>query len=436
MTDALKTDTLAVDSQVEVLPRWRRRLRIRVPAGHADRVRQRHVRAFAKRARLKGFRPGKAPDQLVERTYGTEIEQEVLKDLIHEGYEAAVRQASLEPVAPPSVEHIRWTPERELEFVAEVDVEPEIELGRTTGFRVERKVRRVTDEDVDRVIDRLREDRADWRRVERPAGVDDRVVFESVPLDVHGEPIETERVENHRVEIGRGTVLPDFEEGLTGRSAGESTEIEVVFPEDHPNEMLRGRTRRFRVIVGEIRERVLPELDAEFARTVAGLDSVDALRERIRSNLEQELEEQSRREENEALIDQIIEANRFEIPDGLVDRYLASMMADRQGPLEGRVPEERLGQVREILRPGAERAVRRYYILQRVARAEGLEADEAAVEAAIAERVDTGGTSVAETRRRLERSGGFDDLRHHLTMERVFEWLRKRSTIVPVEGNE
>lgn len=436
MTEAVKTDPLTVETEVEELPRWRRRLRVRVPVEDSRRVRRRHVREFARSARLKGFRPGKAPERLVEQKYGGEIEQETLKDLVHQGYEAAVRQSTLEPVAPPSIHDVRWTPDGELEFVAEVDIHPEIELGRTGGFRIERPRRRVVEDDVDRVVERIRKERADWRPVDRPAAAGDRIAFDSVPLDESGEPIETERVENHRVELGRESLLPDFEAGLTGRSKGEIAEIEVGFTEDHPNEMLRGRTRRFRVSVDDVRERVLPPLDDDFARTVGGFESVSELGGHIRRNLEEEIADQSRREVNEALVDQVIEANRFEVPEALVDRYLSSMMADRQGPLEGRVPEERLGQVRDVLRPGAERAVRRYYILKRLAEDEGLEADDAALDAAIAERIDTGKLAVPEARRRLERSGELEDLRHHLTMERVFDWLRERSTIEDVEPEE
>lgn len=429
MAELLKSEPLNVETEVEELPDSRRRIRVVVPAGHAGRVRSRYLREFGKRARLKGFRPGKAPEKLVEQRYGDEIAEETLKELLHDGYQAALRQTGLDPVAPPDVEGVRWTAEGAFEFTAEVDVHPRIELARTGGFRVQQPARRVADEDVERVIERIREERADWRPVERPAAAGDRIEFDSVPLDEAGEPMETERVENHRVEIGKGDLLPDFEAGLDGRSAGETVEIDVGFPDDHPNEMLRGRKRRFRVTVDEVRERVLPELDDDLARTVSGLETVDALRERIRENLEEEIRDQAAREVNESLVDQIIEANAFDVPDRLVDRYLSSMMADRQGPLEGRVPEERLGEVREVLRPGAERAVRRYYILKRIAEAEGLEADDAALDAAIADRIDTGRVSVPEARQRLEKAGELEDLRHHLTMERVFDWLRDRSTI-------
>lgn len=433
MTELLKTEPLTVRTEVEELSGGRRKVRVVVPPEHAERVRSGYLREFGRRARLKGFRPGKAPARLVEQKYAGEIEEETLKDLIQDGYEAALRQAALDPVAPPAVGEVRWTAEGALEFTAEVEVHPTIELARTTGFRIERPARRVADEDVERVIERIREERADWRAVDRPAAEGDRIAFDSVPLDDAGEAMETERIENHKVEIGRGDLLPDFEAGLAGRSGGETAEFAVAFPADHPNEMLRGRTRRFRVRVDEVSERVLPALDDEFARTVADVDTVDALGERIRKNLQEEIADQGLREVNEALVDQVIEANAFDVPARLVERYLASMMADRQGPLEGRVPEERLAEVREVLRPGAERAVRRYYILKRIAEAEGLEADDAAVDAALAERIDAERISVAEARKRLQASGELEELRHHLTMERVFGWLRERSTIEAVE---
>ena len=414
-----ETDTGTIDVQVEVedLERWRRRLALTVPAGVAGQFRDRHVRDIAKRARLKGFRPGKAPARLVEKQYAQEIEEEVLKDLIREGYAAGVAIRGLEPISPPHVRDVHWTPEGALHFTAEVDVRPRIELGRTTGFRVETRRHRVTDDDVERVLERLREERADWLPVERPAAGGDLVVFDSVPLDAEGAPRESERVENHKVVLGHEALLPDFEAGLGGVTPGTEKTIRVGFPDDHPNETLRGTIREFRVSVSEVRERQLPELDAAFAGEIGGFASVDDARAKIRANLEEEVELQFQREANEAVIDEIIAANRIDLPESMIDRYMANMVSDPGGPLGGRVPAERQEELMRVLRPGAERALRRHYILEQVAEREGLEATD--------EDVRSSG---------LERSGDPEDLKYHLTMERVFDWLRERSEITTVEA--
>ncbi|HEY7471286.1 MAG TPA: trigger factor [Gemmatimonadota bacterium] len=406
MSDERETQTIDVRSEIQDLERWRRRLALTVPAEAAGRVRERHVRELARRARLKGFRPGKAPARLVEKHYAQEIEEEVLKDLIREGYEAGVHRHGLEPISPPRVQGIHWTSDGALAFTAEVDVKPEIELARTTGFRVEVKRHAVGGEDVERVLDRLREERADWIPTERPAGDGDLVVFDSVPLDAGGAPRESERVENHKVVLGREALLPDFETGLQGVTPGLEKTIRVGFPEDHPNEGLRGTVREFRIAVSEVRERKLPDLDAAFAREIGQFDSVDEARAKIRSNLEEEVELQARREAEEALIDEIIAANEIDLPESMIDRYLANMMSDRDGPLGGRIPPEREAELARVLRPGAERALRRFYILEHVAEREGLEA-------------------TAE-------DAADEDVRFHLTMERVFAWLRERSEITTV----
>jgi trigger factor len=406
MSDERETQTIDVRSEIQDLERWRRRLALTVPAEAAGRVRERHVRELARRARLKGFRPGKAPARLVEKHYAQEIEEEVLKDLIREGYEAGVHRHGLEPISPPRVQGIHWTSDGALAFTAEVDVKPEIELARTTGFRVEVKRHAVSGDDVERVLDRLREERADWIPTERPAGDGDLVVFDSVPLDAGGAPRESERVENHKVVLGREALLPDFETGLQGVTPGLEKTIRVGFPEDHPNEGLRGTVREFRIAVSEVRERKLPDLDAAFAREIGQFDSVDEARAKIRSNLEEEVELQARREAEEALIDEIIAANEIDLPESMIDRYLANMMSDRDGPLGGRIPPEREAELARVLRPGAERALRRFYILEHVAEREGLEA-------------------TAE-------DAADEDVRFHLTMERVFAWLRERSEITTV----
>ncbi|HKY61311.1 MAG TPA: trigger factor [Gemmatimonadota bacterium] len=426
-----------IRTRVEELERWRRRMEVHVPAAHAGVVRRRRVREYARRSRLKGFRPGKAPDALVERQFEADIDRDVLEDLVREGFESGVREAALDPIGAPRFRNVHWTAGGDLEFAAEFDVRPRIELGRATGFRVEERIRTVTDADVERVLERLRRERSDWVAVDRPAAPGDRVRFDSVPEDEEGRPMETERIENHVVELGSGTILDDFETGLQGRRPGEETTFDVRFPDDHRNEFLRGRTRTFRVRVGEVLERSLPPLDDDFARSAGAFESLAALRERLRENLQAEAREQARREVNEQLIDAVIEANRIDLPETMVDQYLANLLADRTG---GEMDDERLAEIRQVLRPGAERALRRHYILNHLADRENLTATDEDVDGAIAERIDPGKTTVAETRRRLARSGEIEDLRLHLTMERVFEWLRKGSEITPVEvadgGNE
>jgi trigger factor len=405
-------------------------MEIHVPAAHAEVVRRRRVHEYARRSRLKGFRPGKAPDALVERQFEADIDRDVLEDLVREGFESGVHEAGLDPIGAPRFRNVHWTADGDLEFAAEFDVRPEIELGRTTGFRIEERSRAVTDSDLERVLDRLRRDRAAWTAVDRPAAAGDRVRFESVPLDDRGAPMESERITDHVVELGSGTILDDFETGLEGRRPGEEATFDVRFPDDHRNEFLRGRTRTFRVRVGEVLERSLAGLDDDFARSVGAFESLDALRERLRENLDAEAREQARRDVNEQLIDAVIEANRIDLPDTMVDQYMANLLGDRSA---GEIDEERLAEIRRALRPGAERALRRHYILNHLADREGLRASEVEVDEAIAERIDAGKTSVAETRRRLARSGELEDLRFHLTMEHVFEWLRQGSEITSVE---
>lgn len=432
MTDETIIDAPAMETTVEETGRWRRRIEVRVPAALAESAREQHVRELAQKVDLKGFRPGKAPPRIVEKQFGDRIDRSVLQDLVHEGFHSAVATEGLEPVSTPEFDQVRWNPDGSLRFVAEFDVKPEIELERTTNFRVERKIRRISDADVDRVLERLREERADWEPVDRPSIEGDTIVFDSVPLDGTGAPLETERVENHRVEIGSESLIPDFEAGLQGLRAGDEETLDVGFPGDHPNEALRGQRRRFAVSVHRVLGRSLPDLDDEFARSIGEFDSIEEVREHVRGNLEQEVEEQSLREVNEALIDEIIEANDIDLPESMVERYLTNMLADESGPV-GRVPEERQNQVREVLRPGAERAMKRYTIVQRLARDEGLEVADGDVDEALARRAEASDRSVAELRVALERSGELDDFRFHLTMERVFAWLREHSEIRPVE---
>ncbi|MFN2383060.1 MAG: trigger factor [Gemmatimonadota bacterium] len=430
MTDnVLAPPAMAVRCDVEALARWRRRLALHVPAAAADKVRAHATREIARRAKVRGFRPGRAPLELIAKQYAGEIDERVTKELVFAGYEAGMQQAGLEPIAPPAIEAIAWTADGALEFTAEVDVRPQIALSRTTGFRIDRPDAGISDADVDRVLEGLRRDRGTWQNVERPAVAGDQVVFDSVPLDGEDAPLTDQRIENHTVVLGESSLLPDFERGLAGTAAGETTRITAAFPDDHPNQALRGSTRTFQVAVHGVQERELPPLDDAFAAQLGAFTDLAAVRGQIRTNLEAETAAQAERGINEALIDEIIAANAFELPESMVERYLNTLLADRDGPL-GNVPPEREAELRQLLRPGAERAMRRYLIVQQVAAQEGLAATDAELDAALGERIDPARTSVAAVRGRLQASGELDDLRLHLTMERVFAWLRDRSEMI------
>lgn len=420
--EAIDNEATQVRWEVEEVARWRRRLSIHVPTARVEQVRREAVRGFARQARLKGFRRGRAPESLIERQYGPEIDQTVVKDLVREGVEAGLDRSGLEPIDMPSIDDLHWSPEGHLEFTAEFDIHPEIEIGRATGFRIERHVRAIADTDVDRVLDRLRSERGRWDPVSRPARDGDRIVFASVQLDEAGRPLETRRIENHRVELGTGALLPDFEAGLSGLEPGAEKTITVRFPEDHPNDALQGGAHNFQIAVDAVQERALPPLDDDFARALGDFETLAAAREHIRRNLEVEVSQQTEREVNEGLIDEIIAANAIDLPASLVDRYLKTMLSDKHGPLGGRVPAERDAEVRALLRPGAERAMRRHYILNHLADRERLRPSDEEINAATAEL-----TGMADSR---------EDLRLHLTMERVFTWLREHSQITDIPATE
>lgn len=416
--------------KVEETARWGRRMAVEVTPDTVLKTHKDTVRAFARSARVKGYRKGKAPESLIERQYGPEIDQEVMKQVIQEGFETALIDSGLDPIVAPRFEGVRRTEQGGVEFEAQFDVRPEIELGRISGFRIDRQSREIGAEDVDTVLDRLRRQRSEWREVDRAARSDDRVVFDSVPIGDDGRPVEEGRTADQEAELGAEGLLPEFEVGLTDRSAGDEFTIDVTFPEQHPNATLRGSQRSFAITVRAVKERVVPGLDDAFAAELGDFGDVDSLREHIRANLEAELALEARREVDEALIDQIIDANAIDLPESMIDQYLANMLGDSQGMMSGDTDPEHLAEVQRALRPGAERALRRYYILNHIADREGLRATDEELDTAIADRIPSA-QSVAEARRQLERSGELEDLRFHLTMERVFEWLRERSEISP-----
>ncbi|HEY7461298.1 MAG TPA: trigger factor [Gemmatimonadota bacterium] len=426
-----------VRAEVEELPRWRRRLTFEAPPERVREERERVTRDYAKRLRLPGFRPGHAPADLVRQRFRADIERDLVRALVQTGIEQAIEEHGLEPLAAPVIQSLDLDAGDTLRATAEIDVRPRLTLDRVGGFDLERPATEVPPDATDRVLDRLREERAELRPVERPAARGDVVVVDVAPEIGEGE------VQTYEILLGAGRADPRVEEQLEGARAGEERTLALddpaaatSAPPDAPS-----AARRFRVRTREVRERLLPALDDAFAAAVSREGTLPELRARIGANLAEEAETRAERELRERLLDAIAEANRVEVPESMVETYVERLLhpAPAAGAARGSARPAEAGlehgseehdRLAQALRPAAERSLRRHLIVEAVARAEGLEPTDEQIDAYLGERVAEGG-SVAETRRGLERRNQLEDLRGHLRAENVFAHLKSQSTIRP-----
>lgn len=416
---------------------WSRRLSITVPSERVRRIRQSVAAKVAGTVRMPGFRKGKTPASIVERQFGPHIEQETLDRVIQDAYREALSSSGLTPITQGQVENVHYHGEGgDVHFDVAFEVQPTLELARTEGFVVARPSDTVADEEVDALLERLRGDRAALIPLDEGArpGYGDLVVVEITDLDEPAEGGESAEARQYRFELGEGQAIPDIEQAIMTLAPGEEGEFTVAYPEDFADEAQRGQQQRLRIRVVEGRRKDLPALDDEFARALGEFETLDALRARVRSDLENDARTRADGAVRDALVQSIVEANPFDVPASMVDRYLDFMtgdVPDKEGRRRERTGEnaERFSQFRESMRPQAEQSLRRMMVVDHIAEREGLRATADDVDARVEKLAEQHGRSPADVWVELERSGQMQALESEILEEKVFEHLLSRNTI-------
>ncbi|MGD8690774.1 MAG: trigger factor [Gammaproteobacteria bacterium] len=310
-----------------------RRMKVQVPAERIEREVETRLRSLGKRAKIKGFRPGKVPFKVVKQQYGGQVREEVLSELLRSTYTEALSQENLTPAGGPQLEPLNVEPGQDLEYTATFEVYPEIEVKGVEGMKVKRPVAEVTESDIDDMVQNLREQRADWEVVERKAERGDRVRID-FEGDIKGKPFEGNKGEDVLLELGSGRMVEGFEEKLEGAAAGEEVEFDVKFPKDYRAEELAGKKVHFKVTIREVSGKRLPELDEEFCKAF-GIEEggIESLREEVAANMRRELEETVRRKVKEQALDGLLKANPIELPKALVDEEIERLRQDALGRL-------------------------------------------------------------------------------------------------------
>ena len=412
-----------IDVAVEVGDGWSRRLTITVAPERVARARAKERNRLSKSIRLKGFRKGRVPPDVVEQRFGTELDQIVQERLIEDAYREAVDTTELQPAGAASVSNVQYAPGERLTFQAEVEIMPTIELSRVGGFRFKRQTAPVTEEEVQQILDRVLSDFAEWREVDRKAAQGDLVAVRVAPL-AEGEEEPSEEAKPYRFVLGSGQALPDVEQAITTLGAGESGAFLVEFPGE--GEAAESENRRLFVAVDAVEEQVLPELDDELVKRATGgaQETTDELKNVIRTDLARHHAEEAEGKLRGAILESLIDANGFSLPRALVDRYLDGML---RAP-EGSDPGE-LRQARESLAPHAERQIKEEMILDRLIEREGLRAGDEEIDARIAELAERSGASPGTVRRQLVKEGQLDSLKRSIEVDRAFEYLKSQSEI-------
>jgi trigger factor len=417
--------------------------RVRIDVGiepeAVERALERAARTLARDLKMPGFRKGKVPPQLVMQRMGREaVLEQALRDSLPEWYERALLESGVSPVGDPQLD-VPALPAagEELEFAIEVAVRPKAKLGDYRGLEVGRAEPEVPEDAVEAELDRLREGFASLEPVDREARKGDLVLIDYRGT-ADGEPFEGSEATDLMVELGAESLLPEFDRALAGASAGDRAEVEVRFPDDHRPESLAGKRGQFEVEVKEVREKELPELDDEFVAEASEFETVDQLREEVRSRIAAALEARAESEFREAAVEAAAAAARVELPKELVharahemwERLERSLKARRLDPqaylrMQGKTREQLVGD----LESDAERALRREATLEAVADAEGIEVSEAEMLEALGPGEE--GQSPEQLLERLRASGRDALLREELRLRKAAQLIADAATPIP-----
>ena len=414
-------------------------LEIEIPAEEVEKAFAAVRRAYARKAALPGFRKGKAPEGVVAKRFADEIKGDVLENLLPDAVASAIEERKLAILGRPHVEDLTWEPPGPIRFLARLDLKPAVDPGEYRGIPVEDQPVEPTEEEVAKVIDRIREAHAEFHPIEgRAAAPGDFAVADIagsfVEILAPGQDPRTFRDEKITLEVGHPDSMPEINDALRGALPGDTRSFRKSFADDFPNDEFRGKTVDYQVTLAALKEKKLPAVDDEFARAVSEGGSVDGLREKVRARLRHEREADRRRKFRRSILDNLLARQDVPAPEVLVESETTSALRDyaRYLAASGVDPEkEDWVKLREEARPGAERRVREYLLLDAIADREKIEVSETELEAEFKRAAAERGVEPAALREQMTKAGGLEALRDEMRLARVVDLLIAGAKVLP-----
>jgi len=403
---------------------------VEIPVELIERESARVTADFARQAKIPGFRPGKVPASVVRNRFSKEIQEEVMSRLLPLTFRDAIAERGVEPVGDPHLEHVdSFVDGAPIRYKAEFEIKPQFELREYRGLEVDDPKIEVNESDVDEMVERLREQASAYRPIEDRGLEDgDYAVIDIVSTPEGGEP----KSDSGHFRVGEESPLPELHDALRGKTRGESASFDKVHGEEAQQELWRGKTVRHDVTVRDIRVQEKPEVTDEFASSVGGWESVDAMREAIRGDIRRHRESEALRFRRNQIGDALLAAHEFDAPETLVEeelgkslnnyaRFLASQGVDLQtANLDWR-------KVGEEFRPDAIKRVKRSLILEAVAKKENLTVSDVEVDAEIRRAAKEADREFADVKHRMKHDGGYEALRASLAQDKALELLLREA---------
>lgn len=365
-----------MQTNLETLSSLERRLSIAVSMQEVNTEVANRLKRLSKTVKIHGFRPGKVPVKIVEQQYGGQVRQEVLGDTIQKSFGEAVQEKKLRVAGLPKIEVQSGDETTEqFEYTATFEIYPEVELGDLTALSIEKPVVEVGDAEIDKTIEVLRKQRAVFEPVQRAAAAGDQVKMDYRGT-IGGEAFDGGTAEGNVVQLGEGRLLPDFENNVIGLSAGESKTFNMTFPDDYHGKEVAGKEAQFEITVQEVLEPRLPEIDAEFAKSLGvGDGNLETMRSEIHANLEREVKRRTISKVKEQVMKALLDSTSVEVPQALVEQEAERLAQQMKQDLQSRgLNTENVPLPHDAFNDEAKRRVRLGLIVSEVVAKHGLNA--------------------------------------------------------------
>ena len=412
--------------ELKELEGLKRELTIAIEAEQVNQQMETLFKDVQKKASLKGFRPGKAPMNVIKQTYGDSVKADAIDELIKTSYPQAIDEKALNVASQPTITNLDFNEDGSFHYTAEVEVLPSIEKIDYEGLElVEPKVE-VEDKEVDEFMEHLRQRYAEFRTLSRPAGDTDTVVLDLEKVADETNALPESKFENSQVDLSNPNTIKEFKEHLPGMSAGEEKDIQVVYADDYPDEKFAGAKITYKTKVKEVKERILPEINDAFAKQTKQAETALELRMKIRSEIQHQKEDSLKRAKRQQIIGQMCTRNAIDVPSGMLDRYLDGVVEDIKK--EGKSFDE--AEVRKHYRPIGVDSIRWHLLTHRLAELENIRVEGSDLEAFVKRFADGYEMTSEEAKKVLTQSGRLNDIRESILEDKVLDFLTAKAKVV------
>lgn len=425
-------------SEVENLSGVERRVSIEVPWEVVREELDEAYRALGRKAKVKGFRPGRVPRKVLEKFYRQTVEGEVLNRLIDDGYRKAIEENELFPIDRPVLDgDPKIATNQPLKFAAKVEVKPEVEVETWQELEVTKVKASVSDEAVQAELQQLREKAV---VVEPVADRTEALHGDLAVVDffgfVDGESFKGGKGINYTVELGGNEMIPGFEEQIVGMSVGDHKEFELAFPEGSGPEEVQGKTVEWKVDLKELKTKIYPDLDDEFAKDLGEFDTLAELEAKVRENLTTREDAKAKRGLRDSALEALVEANPIDVPPAMVERQVESSLQDMAQALGGNQDpklQEVFAKLREDFRPQARKQVAGSLLLEAIAKSEGLEATDDEVDNRIEELAREHKMQPKQVKQQLRQNDQLGSLRYAIVQDKALDKILDAAKVVEKE---